>query len=425
VSIFFRARMSGADAEPDPGPYFEFNVSEPEKKERSRTLDLSYWIYHVYTKTTLPTFSQKESVCVRRYSDFVWLRDQMVELYPGVIVPPIPEKSVKGSMEKLVTINPNQLLEYRQRALRKFLVRVGAHPILYNSDILREFLELREEEFNRRKALPRKVTATPLGQKFKELSFTVTKSFGSAAPATTPASSGSAPASTGSVPAGAPGARWEETKIYSDQLERSLLLLRERIELLVKRRRETSVSLLEFGRSFVKVGEIEKVHEEGALPQALIDVGHHSEHLSVVYQEQADNETIQVIETIGYYCGLTTAVRDCIKRIQKMVLSHETTADSLVKLQDKRAKIIGGKEDDLRRLDLEISNASQRRDDLAQEIAHAEATFAEEIRRFHREKQYDIKQMLKAFVELQVEYSGKMKASWDSVLPSVEAIKTD
>jgi hypothetical protein len=62
---------------------------------------------------------------------------------------------------------------------------------------------------------------------------------------------------------------------------------------------------------------------------------------------------------------------------------------------------------------------------LAQEIAHAEATFAEEVRRFHREKQYDIKQMLKAFVELQVEYSGKMKASWDSVLPSVEAIKTD
>ena len=39
-----------------------------------------------------------------------------------------------------------------------------------------------------------------------------------------------------------------------------------------------------------------------------------------------------------------------------MVLTYETTADSLTKLQDKRAKLQGGKEDDLRRLDLDISN---------------------------------------------------------------------
>ena len=36
----------------------------------------------------------------------------------------------------------------------------------------------------------------------------------------------------------------------------------------------------------LQVGEIESSYEDGSLPKALIDVGHHSEHLSIVYQEQ-------------------------------------------------------------------------------------------------------------------------------------------
>eukprot|EP01012_Entosiphon_sulcatum_P039390 TRINITY_DN5184_c0_g1_i1.p3 TRINITY_DN5184_c0_g1~~TRINITY_DN5184_c0_g1_i1.p3 ORF type:complete len:412 (-),score=107.31 TRINITY_DN5184_c0_g1_i1:35-1270(-) len=403
---------------------FEFNVSEPEKKEKQGALDFAYWTYHVYTKTTLETFSQKELVCVRRYNDFVWLRDQLVEAYQGVIVPPIPEKSIKGSLEKVISVNANPLLEYRQRALRKFLVRVGAHPILCTSDLLREFLELSPEDFAKRKEAPKKKAEVNLGQRFKELSFTVSKSF--AGPGTAGAGTASAEPEkeVETTTARALDTNWEETKNYIDQLERSLVLLKERIELLVKRRRDTSVSLSEFGKSFVKVGEIESSYEEGTLPKALIDVGHHSEHLSIVYQEQADNETIQVVETILYYIGLTTAVREVIKRIQKMALTRDTIEDSLVKLQEKRGKL-AGKEEELRKLDLEINNTNQRKEEASQAVAVVDNTFREELRRFHREKQYDIKQMLKAFVDLQLEYAAKMKTSWESVLPSVEAIKTE
>lgn len=388
-------------------------------------MDFAYWTYHVYTKTTLETFSQKELVCVRRYNDFVWLRDQLVETYQGVIVPPIPEKSIKGSLEKVLSVNANPLLEYRQRALRKFLVRVGAHPILCTSDLLREFLELNPEEFQKRKDAPKKKADVNIGQRFKELSFTVTKSF--ATPGGAPAAGGTAAVpevEEQSTAARALDTNWEETKNYIDQLERSLVLLKERIELLVKRRRDTSVSLSEFGKSFVKIGEIESSYEEGSLPKALIDVGHHSEHLSIVYQEQADNETIQVVETILYYIGLTMAVRDSIKKIQKLALTRDTIDDSLVKLQEKRAKL-AGKEEELRKLDLEINNTNQRKEEAQQAVQVVENTFREELRRFHREKQYDIKQMLKAFVDLQLEYAAKMKTSWESVLPSVEAIKTD
>ena len=53
-------------------------------------------------------------------------------------------------------LNANALLEFRQRALRKFLVRVGAHPTLCTSDLLRQFLELGDEQFSKIKAAPKK-----------------------------------------------------------------------------------------------------------------------------------------------------------------------------------------------------------------------------------------------------------------------------
>lgn len=414
-------------------PAFEFTVSEPEKKERAGVLDFSYWTYHIYTKTSSSAYSKKELVCVRRYNDFAWLRAELVEQYPGVIVPPVPEKSIKGALEKVVSLNANPLLEYRQRALHKFLVRVGAHPLLSTAEVLKEFLELPEEEFNLRKDAPKKKAGPSLSQSLKELTFALSKTVGN-----TPLpyvgtvgalteSSPAAPATTSpaAIPASPSGDQWADTKQYMDHLERSLVLLKDRIELLVKRRRETSSSLQEFGKSFVKISEIERSYEEGPLSKALTDVGHHAEHLSIVYQEQADNEIIQVVETIHYYVGLTNAVRDVIKRIQKLVLTKETMEHGLAQLVEKQSKLRqGGKEDALRKLELEISNATQRKEEATSDVTAVEEIFRQEVRRFHQEKQYDIKSMLKAFVDLQKEYADKMKTSWESVVPSINAIPT-
>eukprot|EP01062_Namystynia_karyoxenos_P017226 TRINITY_DN16330_c0_g2_i1.p1 TRINITY_DN16330_c0_g2~~TRINITY_DN16330_c0_g2_i1.p1 ORF type:complete len:434 (+),score=171.60 TRINITY_DN16330_c0_g2_i1:87-1304(+) len=391
-----------------PGCHFDFAVAEPEKKEKPKggPLDFSYWTYHVYTKTTLEQYRSKSMVAVRRYNDFVWLRDQLVEDHPGCIVPPIPQKSIKGSLEKVVGINTNPLVEYRQRAMRKFLVRVGAHSVLCTSAALQDFLELSEDEFARRVKHP--------GKKDKiEVELTTAERMKQM---------------IGQTPAKASeeAAAWEETRQYVQQLENSLTMLKDRIELLVKRRRETSGSLAEFGKSFAKVGEIEQQYEEGSLANALIDVGHHSEHLALVYQEQADNETIQVVETIGYYVGLCNAVRECIKRLLRMSATRDTLAAIAQSLIDERgAASAAGKEAKVKSLDAEIQKVSQRRDAATRCVDEVTTQFKSELRRFHREKQYDVKQMLKSFVELQLEYANKMKKSWETLLPSVEAIKID
>jgi sorting nexin-1/2 len=50
--------------------------------------------YKVNTQVnaTHPNFPFQSSAVVRRYSDFVWLVDQLMKEYAGAVVPPIPEK---------------------------------------------------------------------------------------------------------------------------------------------------------------------------------------------------------------------------------------------------------------------------------------------------------------------------------------------
>eukprot|EP00756_Hemistasia_phaeocysticola_P045148 Hpha_TRINITY_DN18912_c0_g1::TRINITY_DN18912_c0_g1_i1::g.17642::m.17642/K17917/SNX1_2; sorting nexin-1/2 len=399
---------SAASAEPLPaGQSFDFSVADAEKKEaKGGPLDFSYWAYTIYARTNLPQYRVKNMQAVRRYNDFVWLRDQLVEDHPGTIVPPIPQKSFKGALEKVVGINADQLVLFRQRAMRKFLVRVGNHPVLQGSSALQEFLELDTEEFGRRVRNPQKKDKVEIelgaGERMKQL-------FGG----------GKAEATEDSV-------AWRETKMYVDQLESSLNMLKTRIELLVKRRRDTSSSLQEFGKAFAKVGEIEQQYEAGSLANALKDVGHNSEHLAIAYQEQADSETIQVVETIGYYVGLCNAVRECITRLLRMCSTRDILASRVITLDEERQQVYAaGKQAKARQLDTDIQKVTERRDAASRLVDEVEAKFKTELRRFHKEKQYDVKQMLKQFVDLQLNYSARMKKSWEALLPSVEAIRVE
>ncbi|KAI7746057.1 hypothetical protein M8C21_003733, partial [Ambrosia artemisiifolia] len=38
-------------------------------------------------------YQGSEKIVIRRYTDFVWLRDRLFEKYKGVFIPPLPKKS--------------------------------------------------------------------------------------------------------------------------------------------------------------------------------------------------------------------------------------------------------------------------------------------------------------------------------------------
>ena len=99
----------------------------------------------------------------RRFNHFVWLYEQLSNAYPGVIVPPIPEKQAIGmpapclvlpSRCALLADRPPgrrrparpgrfdpEFLTSRKNALEKCLRRIVSHPVLYQSTDLKLFLE--------------------------------------------------------------------------------------------------------------------------------------------------------------------------------------------------------------------------------------------------------------------------------------------
>eukprot|EP00660_Eupelagonema_oceanica_P006791 gene6791-355_t len=95
------------------GGAIEFRVCEPRM-----ALPEYHWVYQVDTRTTLD-WPQRAVRATHRFRDFCWLRDELERAHPGAIQ-----------------------LEYRVRALARFLRGVGAHPALCHSAELRGFCEL-------------------------------------------------------------------------------------------------------------------------------------------------------------------------------------------------------------------------------------------------------------------------------------------
>ena len=141
-SIQFSRDGDGADALPDvprgDGSGFitnervEVSVTNPTKVGDGLT---AYAVYTVSTKNDDPAYKKDQSIVVRRYSDFQWLRGRLSTLYPGIVLFPLPEKTV--------TTSPFQsdFLEHRRSGLETFLKKVVEHPVLATCEDVVMFLE--------------------------------------------------------------------------------------------------------------------------------------------------------------------------------------------------------------------------------------------------------------------------------------------
>ena len=67
-----------------------------------------------------------------RFSEFLTLRTELLELLPGVVVPPLPEKKAMNRFEK-------EFVEKRRDMLEIFLQRIADHPLAANCDKVHAF----------------------------------------------------------------------------------------------------------------------------------------------------------------------------------------------------------------------------------------------------------------------------------------------
>lgn len=134
------------DAEPlmsDTDYGLEVRVLDPKKHSEGGPFSSSFVAYTVQTKTTRENFSSHELNVLRRYSDFIWLREQMSLRFCGHIIPPLPPKH---NLKSGKTADP-KFIETRRRGLERFIRRIAEHPVLSHSKCLRVFLESQAHEF--------------------------------------------------------------------------------------------------------------------------------------------------------------------------------------------------------------------------------------------------------------------------------------
>lgn len=83
----------------------------------------------VYKLRTFVEGGIKGKEVERMYRDFEWLQSILTYAYPGVIVPPVPEKTPLAKLpQNLIEQMQMSILSTRKKALAIFLKKVLNHP---------------------------------------------------------------------------------------------------------------------------------------------------------------------------------------------------------------------------------------------------------------------------------------------------------
>ena len=115
----------------------EITISDPQKTEGG-LFSKSYITYLIKTKPF--NFEVR-----RRFRDFNWLRGVLTSQYPNCIIPPLAKSSFFVNID-------DYTISKRVEVLQKFMTELVTHPLLRNSQILYDFLSIKDKkEFSNKK----------------------------------------------------------------------------------------------------------------------------------------------------------------------------------------------------------------------------------------------------------------------------------
>lgn len=118
----------------------KIDITNP-KEVKTSFYQQNYTNYEIYTDVTLWKVN-------RRYSDFIWLRENLMKLYPGIYCPPIPDK--KAGPARL----EDKFIEKRRLFLTQFINDLAKIEIFKSSEVLIDFLSVtNRDRFETKKEL--------------------------------------------------------------------------------------------------------------------------------------------------------------------------------------------------------------------------------------------------------------------------------
>ncbi|KAL3536082.1 hypothetical protein ACH5RR_004543 [Cinchona calisaya] len=376
-------------------PFLSVSVTDPAKMGNGVQ---AYISYKVITKTNFPDYQGPEKIVIRRYSDFVWLRDRLFEKYKGVFIPPLPEKS---TVEKFRFTA--EFIEMRRQALDVFVNRIACHHMLQQSEDLRIFLQADEQTMERARSQETgifKKKPADLMQIFKDVQSKVSDVvLGKEKP----------------VEESTP--EYEKLKRYVFELEDQLAEAQKHAYRLVKRHRELGQSLSEFGKAVKLLGTC----EDNALGKVFSELGVKAEIISVKLQREAHDLLMNFEEPL----------KDYVRAVQSIKATIAERANAF-KQQCDLAETIKFKEIDLNKLRLtrseKLAEAEREYEVLKADGEEATRRFEamvrlmnEELVRFQEQKTQDMGLAFHKFAKGQAHLANGIAEAWRSLLPKLEA----
>ncbi|OAY40838.1 sorting nexin 1 [Manihot esculenta] len=380
---------------PSSQPYLSISVTDPVKLGNGVQ---AYISYRVITKTNFPEYQGPEKIVIRRYSDFVWLRDRLFEKYKGVFIPPLPEKS---AVEKFRF--SAEFIELRRQALDIFVNRIASHHELQQSEDLRTFLQADEETMERLRSQDTgifKKKPADLMQIFKEVQTKV-----------------SDVVLGKEKPVEESNPEYEKLKNYIFELENHLSEAQKHAYRLVKRHRELGQSLSDFGKAVKLLGAC----EGDALGKAFSDLGAKSESLCVRLQKEAHQLLMNFEEPLKDYVRSVQSIKATIAE-RANAFRHQCELAETIKLKEinldklmlTRSEKVGEAELEYKELKAESEEATRRFENIVR-------VMNEEIVRFQDQKTLDMGIAFHEFAKGQARLANNIADAWRSLLPKLEA----
>ncbi|KAA8516758.1 hypothetical protein F0562_017044 [Nyssa sinensis] len=380
---------------PSSQPFLSVSVTDPAKMGNGVQ---AYISYKVITKTNLPEYQGPEKIVIRRYSDFVWLRDRLFEKYKGIFIPPLPEKS---TVEKFRF--SAEFIEMRRQALDIFVNRIASHHELQQSDELRTFLQADEQTMERARFQDTgifKKKPADLMQIFKDVQSKV-----------------SDVVLGKEKPVEESNPEYEKLKHYIFELENHLAEAQKHAYRLVKRHRELGQSLSDFGTAVKLLGAC----EGNTLGKAFSELGAKSEVLSIKLQKESYHLLMNFEEPL----------KDYVRAVQSIKATIAERANAF-RQQFELAETVKLKEIDLNKLRLTRSekmvDAEHEYEELKEDSEEAIRRFEmivrlmnEEIVRFQEQKTLDMGLAFHEFAKGQARLANGIADAWRSLLPKLEA----
>ena len=91
----------------------------------------------------------------KRYSDFLWLKNMLSLIYVNCVIPPLCKKNFTDRFS-------DYLIDKRMRSIEKFMDGILEHPLMRNSEIIKDFLSLTNpKEYNKKVDKYNKIKKAP------------------------------------------------------------------------------------------------------------------------------------------------------------------------------------------------------------------------------------------------------------------------